>query len=304
MNANIFFYVFIIPSLIIPTFFLILISFFILTKLSHESPMFAYQKIELFFILIDMLIDFNFPLVKCENCNFDFGAIFSYILNIVLIDNLTNVLEMSSCLMAIMVVLSCNAMLDATNKNYFYSFLFRLNPYLLGLIAFLLANFNFSYQYLESQVQVSQTNSTSKYFIETTNFGESTANVILTIVSYGISNFIIILSLVVINFLTLIKLKNKLKAKSSTSRQKMEKKMTILILVDSFVFILGRVPLFIYFIFDILNLINYDQFPFSGLISVLIIGSFISKFFIFYFLNKRFQTEVKLILLKIKRKFV
>lgn len=295
MDLNKLFFVFIVPSLSLPTFLLTLFTLFILFKLSREAAMFAYLKLESLFILIDLFIFIIVPILKYPEYFPGFNPNISKIFSVVLVYNMAGVLEMSSCLMAIVAVLGCHSILEATNKSHVYSIVFRLNPNLLALITFGISILNFSYQYFQFKIVVDpNSNSTSHFHVDNTEFQQSVASKILFIISFSISNCFLIFLLVIVNFVTLAKLRKKLnnpKSSSTNKRDRMEKKMTKLILIDSFVVFFGRIPLFVYFVLNAQGKLFSSNIPWSGMANSLMIVSFFLKFFIFYSFNKRFKTE-------------
>ena len=289
-----------IPSAIIFIFCLIILS-----RLSKEASIFVYIKLESFFMLIDILIDAFLPLIKLLNSQPN-TCLIGGILNAALFFHLSAVVEMSSMIMAIITALNCYSILGA-NKNEWFSFLFRINPYLLSFLAFLLSTLNFSYQYFMFYIGNKQ-NDTDLCLIQN-DFSYSRTVSVLTILSFSISNVFLLAILVWINYLLIIRLRRNFSDKEmiakdslTNKRRSMEKKMTKLVLVECLVFCFGRIPLFVFFIVDSFLDINITRkLPLAGLVTLFILVSFVFKFFLFYRLNIRFRSETRLILLSLKR---
>lgn len=289
------------------SFLALVLTLFSIIVLSHldQCHIFIYFKMENVFILIDCIIAVLLPLYKCKNCFQLIDPSTQCTIDLLLFYFLSPVVEMSSLLCGILAALNC-----LVKFNHKKDFKLNANPKLLALVFFVLSIINFSYILFSVNIgSYSILNDTYIYECVWNEFGNSSASYILTIFSYSISNGVLILVLIAINSSILIKLRKKMKCKAlvlkgptnNYNRRILEKKLTQLILADCFNLIIGRLPFLIYYILSSYSDYVYFSFAFlEGVFSFVTYFSIILKFLLFYGINKRFRSECRIKLDRIK----
>lgn len=287
----------------------ILFYLVVLFRLKNEARLFIYLAIEAFYILIDTFISLFLPFIKCKGCFTNISPLFLDFLATYMLFNFSTVIEMCALLMAITAALNCYSMLAAsTNKSYL--FIFQLSPYLLALFVFIVSLLTFSYQYFGFEYTMLLNETYLR--IRPNEFGSSQTFRILTLISFGIGDFLLVVLLIFINCIIIVKLKKNFN-KSSTimqnissaqKRRNTEKKMTKLVLIDSLALCFGRISAYIYLIFSTFLIKGEPDFPIKSLLIILIYFSFVMKLLLFYMLNSRFRYKTNMILVSFKRKII
>ena len=122
-------YVYVCFPVSIVSWILLLLCVIIFSRLSKEATIFIYLKLEAIFILVDISVNFTLPL----NYDSSVSELIRQIIHRVIFYELSSIAEMCAILMSIMAALNCICMFESS----VFSAVFRLNPYLVGLAAFL-----------------------------------------------------------------------------------------------------------------------------------------------------------------------
>lgn len=295
--------VYVCAPLVIPTSLLVIFWIVILSRLVREASIFVFLRLECIFNLIDCLMGLFLPFSVQNLLIANLNTFIINFINFVLLYFLTSVFEMCSMIMAILAALNCLSMLSS-NKTPRYSILFEINPNFLALGAFALSILNFSFQ-LVSFVDFLHTSEASNSTTGSNYSQNSQIYLALSIFSYSNSNLILVLILVIINCLILFKLKQNLnntavEKNTVLKRKTNERRITKLILADSFFTLVSRVGTLVYIIMGYLVELRNTDFPTSSFFMLLTDFSCVIKFFFFFSLNVRFKRETHMVIKSIK----
>ena len=289
-------------------------TIYILNKLQKESEIFVYFRLENIFILIDCIIAALLPIYKCKNCFSSIDPSIQCIIDLVFYYVIATAFEMSSLICAILAALNCLLKFNTNpTKAPIYSIIFKINPNLVALVSFALSMLNFTYFFFSIEIGTySNGNNTYEFDCIFNDFSHTLAYNIITIVSFGISNGVLIFILMGINAIILFKLKRSLEKnktiklkQANIKRKNVERKFIKLILSDCFYLVIGRTPFLIYFILTCFYSNFYSNFRYLGSVfSLLLYLTYLFKFVSFYWLNNQFKSQTNQALLNIKNKFM
>lgn len=272
----------------------------VLFRIDKESRVFVFLKFESMFIFIDILMNTLLPLFVCSSCFPEVSPLLRCLLYTVCFRLISSIAELSSMIMGIFSAISLYFMFKVGNTTKFQHYLQGTNPLVIAFASLCLsfAIFSIDIWIFFDLFNLAFENSTNLNCHET-KAEKSAAYFFTSIFMFGLSYGLSIITFVIINIMLIFKARKKFSnntdAISSTSKRK-RKEINLLkiVLADSINLILSRVPLIIFYSFS-----GGSIDPFVSLVILIIIISFIVKFFLFFLFNNRFRAEVRNILKKI-----
>jgi hypothetical protein len=310
--------------------------FSILNKDDFKEKFFKYSKIEAFFMSLNLFITVVQPIVKCKNL----GISYSYMAQIYLIYFIKygrSICEMVAFWANIMAGLSCYYFLNNRRSCI------KLKQHswkLVSCVIFVLSSCLFSYKLFQWNI-VSYEDDSNKFTVQKSNFTNSKLNSFMEIFAMTMRDGLGVIFLLILNVLLLFKINqvmrtkihllkfnflksirinkvhcdlNKMKTSFYRNNQLMSKidrtktKMTLAIFFSCLKCLLGRFPIFLYFIlltlFEKNNYIQnhyyWDFFYYTASLTIYL--SYWFSFFLFYFFNNKFKKIVNANICKIFQK--
>jgi hypothetical protein len=221
---------------------------------------------------------------------------------------LRNVSEMEAAVSCILASLEFYLILTNNYKSK-YNILAKFSYKVIIFVVFVFSILLFSFRLLEYEIRPIKSNqtinltSTKTYRLEKTEFVKSNFYFFIKTFSYILLDFLSVVIMVIVNFLIFINVRLLMKQKryingKNNSNKTMEnikntnKTVKLMFLIGSLNSILGRIPNFVYFIFDIF----LDPIYFKTLIGILLpttytilAFSFVFKYFLYYLTNNLFK---------------
>lgn len=273
-----------------------------------ENQVFVFLALEHVFILGDCFIAFLFPIYKCKNCYHFIDPATQCIVDLIVYNYFSSVVEMSSTFLGILAAL--HYLMGFRQDKPAYARIFKIKPVIWAAFALVLSGLTFVYLFFTIKIgSYSTSNDTFLYECEYTEFGNSYQASALVTVTYSISYGIMIFVLVFLNVSIMRKLKESVVTYCSIvtrelcmKRRAQEKRLSRLILADCLNLTVSRLP------FLFLNIIESYSTDFwehqhflVGIFSLFTYSSFVVKFFFFYALNSKFNRESKKCIKGIKK---
>jgi hypothetical protein len=289
-----YFFVFVNPAICPLTLLVNLFSFFIFShaEFKHEE-LFIYLKLQALCICVDMVISMFTPMYTV----FQWTTARSLLPR--LIDSygfyyLTNVVEKTELALTIMAAFSCYRMLNSLSTTRAVSV---LRPYVISAFLIVLLVITTSHQifYFDLVPYYDTTNNSTLYKRFQSSFSQTQTYKILDVLSFTLNNGLFLIILIVLDLAILKKLREsmnrKIKINTGNAEQlrRYKVKLTKTMIYDCSNSICCHFSIVLSFVLE--NSLS-DGFPFIGPVWTLVYLTYINKFFIFFFFNKRFRLVV------------
>lgn len=266
-----------------------LITGLVLSSDDFKEKPFAYIKIECFLMAFDLAIvtlRSSLSFIMCMQLNSKCGSTptsrLEIILKVVVFTYLPSPIEASVLVANIIAVTSRLIQLKQKNPSGVLSLVLNTKPHRVMIISFALFAFIFSYQILSNpdlfQIEIFHRNSR-----------------VLNIVTFAIRDGLLLLILIFLNVsiccLVKTNMRRKVNLMGVSVRKRVHKaaiRVNVIILATCMTSIIGRLPIFVY----IITRSAYVNLQIPGLLSFAIMThflSYISEFFIFFFINSKFR---------------
>jgi hypothetical protein len=210
-----------------------------------------------------------------------------------------SLLEMSAIIASIFSIINCIVMIKLTSSGRFLILAANLRPCLVLLFAMFAAGLLFGYQIFSTEI----IQSNGSYFIIYTGFASTRQYSIFTLVSFTFRDGLLLTVLVSLNVYMMLEARKSLRKKLTfvnlniqeqskiNAIKKSRNKLFKMVLVDSFINILGRTIVLVSIILQNILLLHLDLLStWTHFIMTITCGM---KFFSFYCFNKRFRNVFK-----------
>lgn len=285
-----------------------LMNIFIFSNAQFKEKLFTFIKLESIFMCSDLSIIIMLPFYYCKDCSFSKSL--AYCINWKYFQvYLTSLCEMCALISSILASFTC--LVSNFSPIVKFKPIIDLNPYLVSVVSFVTSGLLFMFQLFQYNIQK---NIDGTFYLIDTEFRDSQLNNILQLMSFSIRDCLLIVILVVLNVFMMKKAKELLKNKARilkkstfksaerTSKdgmiKKSQNKLIKLLVFDSMLYVLSRIPLVVYFV--VINLIfNYSSEYIEISLSLIVSVSYGLKFLIYFKFNKKFRNVFKQTLLNL-----
>lgn len=317
-------YTYIIPIVSAIGFILNLLNFLVFSSSSLKELLYKYLKMESLNILLDLLISSFKPIYDCKTCKISQTYI-AQIYFIGLIDFGSSVLELSASFNRIISTFCCLMLIK--NKLKKFRALSIFNYYkAINVIIFLTSSFIFLYKIFlldivhEVSIEPESNKIRKKFFLKPSKFSATILKPILEMSTFFLRDCFNLTISIILNIFILNNLKINLSKKIILSKsirsnvesvmesgkshdkefqksvnvniKKCEKKQTIMMVISCFVYIIGRVPFFIFVVISYFYKIEKSQ-TFLKIAVLCLYISYTLNFFLYYLSNKRYKKQLK-----------
>jgi hypothetical protein len=301
---------------------------------SFSQKLYKFLKYESIFIACNLVIKSCSPIAYCKSCPVS-KTLFSCVYLLYFCIYLSSICEMSALICNIFSALYCylhisKLRMQKPAKPSPLFVLVNLNPRVIVCFLVVFSACLYSYQLFQFEiVQVSSNSSTiqseNHCTVNQTSFYYSNLNMSLEIISHSIRDGLNLITLICINSMLIVKIKRNLKRKqtsvsvvrntdtsltsgneSRVTRPSVvkiplvilsQKKITKLIVINCFNTILGRLPIFLYFVLRNTSPNSMYINFFAAFAFFFVFFCYLTKFFLFYFTNNKFKDTAKHIFL-------
>jgi hypothetical protein len=283
------------PSISLVSLALNLFSFVIFSgRAFKKEQIFIYLKLQSLCISVDMVICALGPFYVLSNSQL------KNILNLYAFDYFEDVLEKTELALALLAARSCLKLITQATPRGDH----QKRAYLISAGLFFLLSLTTAHKVFQYEIQLKD----NYYEIEKSNFGNSKLYKDLEIASFALNNGLFLLILIFLDLKIIkksrsnVSLKVKMtnfsgNGKNEIKARESQAKLTKMIVIDCANTIACHLVIVIYYI---LKSTLPDGFPYDSQTWLVVLASYIGKFFIFFRFNKRFRENANEKLAKLK----
>jgi hypothetical protein len=324
-QTNDVFYVYIAPTIGLIGLLFEIVCFIVLSNKEFNGTIFKYLKYQVIFEAIDLLIGVLRPIHDCKTCSIS-KTYYSQIHFLITAVYLASVCELSALLCQIASVYHCLKLISI-NKQFTFSksFLIKYSHRIIVVLIFFYSAILFSYQLIQYQIIFNE--DSNSYELVDSSYFDLSLWLVCESISFGIRDLFCLIILISFNVLLYLKVRENIKHKifvinfnvkpiistleNANSKienetpstpgikkiEKFENRMAIMVIISSINYVLGRIPILLFFLIRNFNK-GPEMGPFLNFAVFQIYFSYSIGFFIFYFINNKF----KFVFLKMMKK--